>query len=152
MCPNKPNKVKRWSFFLTFPFPFSQVGRPRYVSRRCGSCQASCRIFTSRALFWQPFTRSSTPAVQSPTAPSTSSTGPYWSDSMTGKKHMRVIFFNNLMCDTFVKEKMVKTLVFTQAKLMETQTFFSFCKQFSCYTLATTAFLQFVFCAQKYYL
>lgn len=64
-------------------------------------------------------------------------------------------FFNNLMCDTFVKEKMVKTLVFTQAKLMETQTFFSFCKQFSCYSLATTAFLQFVFqwnTAQKYYL
>lgn len=105
----------------TFRFPFSQVGRPRYVSRRCGSCRASCRIFTSRALFWQPFTRSSTPGVQSPTAPSTSSTGPYWSDSVTGKNHMRVI----------CKGENGQNISSHTGKAHGNANIHSFCKQFS---------------------
>lgn len=62
-----------------------QVGRPRCASRLCGSCRVSCRSSTSRGSSWRRSTRSSTPVVQSPTAHSTSSTGPYWSGSATGK-------------------------------------------------------------------
>lgn len=115
---------KRWprqSFHLqtvlshtSFFSPFvSQVGRPRCVSRRCASCRASCRSSTSRASSWPPSTRSSTPVVQSPTAPSTSSTGPYWCDSTTGKRPL------NTVCDAFVMEARVKALVRTRPRLME---------------------------------
>ena len=113
---------------MIFLFFFSQVGRPRCVSHQCGSCRVSCRNCTYRALYWQLCTLSSIPTAQGPTASNTSSTGPFWSDSMMGKCHTRVTL-DNLSSSAFVKENMVKTFDPTWAKLMETSA--SFCKQFS---------------------
>lgn len=81
-CKGHFKVTLRNSFVL---FWFSQVGPRHCVSHRCESCPISSRSFTSRVLSLQPSIHLSIPVVRSPTARSTSSTGPYLSETMTGK-------------------------------------------------------------------
>lgn len=78
----RPKPAQRTVLTLLSPL---QEEPPRCASPRCGSCPLSCRSCTSRASSSPPSTPSSTPAAPSPAAHSTTCTGPYWSDSVTGE-------------------------------------------------------------------